>query len=133
MKVRTFPLVLAIGVLAISGCSSGGTKTPPAGPPAGGATATGTATAGNPCADAANTIKQHVNRAEVTSVDMTGVCTIATVLTTLADSDLDKAVQICDSAAEVAYTGGTVSLAVQGSSGKELALGLQGEPCIGEP
>jgi hypothetical protein len=33
----------------------------------------------------------------------------------------------------VAYTGDTSSVAVGGQSGKELAAGVKGNPCIGEP
>jgi hypothetical protein len=69
----------------------------------------------------------------VQSIDATGACTIVTLHTSLADSDLDKAVTFCEAAAQVAYTGGTSSVAVNGQSGKELATGVQGAPCIGEP
>jgi hypothetical protein len=134
MKIPMVVLALAAGVsFALSGCSSsGGTSTPPAGAPTTGA-ATVAASTSDPCASVVSAIKQKVTRPEVTKVDATGACTIATIETTLADTDLQTAVDICEAAATVAYTGDNASVAVTGKSGKELAEGVKGEPCIGEP
>ena len=60
-------------------------------------------------------------------------CTIVTVHSTLTDSDFATAVTICDAAATVGYVGDTNSVAVTGASGRELAVGVKGAPCIGEP
>jgi len=40
--------------------------------------------------------------------------------------------QICDSAVEVAFVGSIDSITVMGASGEELAIGVKGQPCIGE-
>jgi hypothetical protein len=40
--------------------------------------------------------------------------------------------QICDSAAEVAFVGSIDSITVVAASGQELAIGVKGQPCIGE-
>jgi hypothetical protein len=116
---------------ALSGCSGSG-ATPSPNPtttaPAGTKTAVGSA-----CADVIGAVKDKVTDAHVQSIEATGACTIVTLHTDLADSDLTTAVQICDSAATVAYIGDTASVAIDGQSGKELATGVKGNPCIGEP
>jgi hypothetical protein len=134
-------MVLIAAVLSMAACSSGN-STSPAGPatstsntsttstatPAGGST-----DAGSGCDTVISAVKGAVTDSTVQSVDATGACTIVTLHTSLADTDLDKAVALCESAAKVAYTGSTSSVTVNGQSGKELAVGVSGNPCIGEP
>jgi hypothetical protein len=62
-----------------------------------------------------------------------GGCHDATIVTSLGPSDSAKGLAICDSAAEVAYTGDTSSITVLAANNKELAIGIKDQPCIGEP
>jgi hypothetical protein len=130
------PAVLIAAVLSIAACSSSSKSPSPTTP----ATSTNSATpaggptdAGGGCDTVISAVKGAVTDSTVKSVDATGACTIVTLHTSLADADLDKAVTLCESAAKVAYTGSTSSVAVVGQSGKELATGVSGNPCIGEP
>jgi hypothetical protein len=129
------PAVLIAAVLSIAACSSSKSASPTtpttstnSATPAGGLT-----DAGGGCDTVISAVKGAVTDSTVKSVDATGACTIVTLHTSLADADLDKAVTLCESAAKVAYTGSTSSVAVDGQSGKELATGVSGNPCIGEP
>jgi hypothetical protein len=138
MKMRMFSLVLTAGMLivslpALSACGSSGTTSTPPTTTATTAAATNTAAAGDPCAGAVDAIKAKVNRPDVTSVDATGACTLVILHSTLTDSDIGTAVTICDAAATVGYVGDTNSVKVTGASSKELAVGVKGAPCIGEP
>jgi hypothetical protein len=138
MKMRMFSLVLTTGMLivsvpALSACgSSSSTSTPPT-TAATTHPAANTSSAGDPCADVINAVKAKVSRPDVKSVDATGACTIVTVHSSLTDSDFATAVTICEAAATVGYVGDTNSVAVTGASGRELAVGVKGAPCIGEP
>jgi len=135
--MRKFSLVLTTGMLvslpALSACGSSGTTSTPPTTTATTHAATNTAAAGDPCANAINAIKAKVTRPEVTAIDATGACTLITLHSTLTDNDFGTAVTICEAAATVGYVGDTNSVAVTGASGKELAVGVKGAPCIGEP
>jgi hypothetical protein len=138
MKMRMFSLVLTTGMLvvsvpALSACGSSGTTSTPPTTAATTRPAANTSSAGDPCADVINAVKAKASRPDVKSVDATGACTIVTLHSTLADTDLATAVTICEAAATVAYVGDTSSVAVDGASGRELAVGVKGEPYIGEP
>jgi hypothetical protein len=78
-------------------------------------------------------VKAHVNRPEVTDVTLIGGCGYIAIATTLADTEGAIAQQICDSAAEVAYTGKIYSVSVTGKSNHELSIGMKGASCIGHP
>lgn len=124
-------IIMAMSGAALVGCSASASPAavnPTTTAPAGHKTA-----AGSGCADQIGAVKAKVTDPALQSIDATGVCTIVTLHTSLADTDLDKAVTMCEAASTVAYTGGTTSVTVVGQSGKELATGLKGNPCIGEP
>jgi hypothetical protein len=78
-------------------------------------------------------VKQHLTSPDVVSVTTEGGCHDTTIVTSLGDSDAAKALAICDSAAVIAYAGDLSSVTVTGASTKELAIGIKGQPCIGEP
>lgn len=67
------------------------------------------------------------------SVTTEGGCHDATIVTTLDPGDSATGLAICDSAAEVAYTGDISSITVLAANNKELAIGIKGQECIGEP
>lgn len=62
-----------------------------------------------------------------------GGCHDALITTTLAATDVAKALAICDSAAEIAYDGDISSITVLAADSTELSIGIKGQDCIGEP
>jgi hypothetical protein len=54
-------------------------------------------------------------------------------VTSLADDGIAAALEICDRAAAVAYVGKVKGITVDAGSHKELAAGIKGSQCIGEP
>ncbi len=132
MRALSIATMIVVAGAALAGCGSSGASPSPSNPtttaPAGTKTAVGDA-----CATQIGAVKAKVTDPSVQSIDATGACTIITLHTSLADTDLTKAVAICEDAASVAYTGDTASVAVNGQSGKELATGAKGQSCIGEP
>lgn len=115
--------LLAIALVLSSGC----------GAPSGDARSATAAPAPDSCGKTADTVKQHVQQPEIRSVTMQGQCTLVSIKTTLGDGDSGTAKEICDSAAEVAYSGDTNSITVQGRSGKELSVGITGAHCLSQP
>jgi hypothetical protein len=69
----------------------------------------------------------------VKTVSAIGQCSTLSITTTLTDDQTDLAKALCESAAEVAYTGDTNSIKVLGASGKEMALGLSKARCLAQP
>ena len=134
-----------IGAMTIAGCGGGGsTPSPASGSPspasaaASQAPAAGTATTGadsGSCGEAtAALVKQHLARPDVVSVTTEGGCHDALIVTSLEPTDWAKGQAICDSAAEVAYAAGDISsITVLAASTRELAIGIKGAPCVGEP
>jgi len=131
-------LVLAmIGALALSACGGGaGGATPPPGtqtstvPPV---VSTGGLPDG-PCGEAtAVLVKEHLAaRTDIVSVTTEGGCHDATIVTSLDGSDWQTGLEICDSAAEVAYAGDLSSITVSAADSTELAIGIKGQSCIGK-
>jgi hypothetical protein len=119
------------GLALLGGCGGSSPKKTPELHPAKGATTTTVASAN--CGDVDTLVKQHVNRPEVTSVDVIGGCSRVSINTTLAEGDAATANDICTTAAEVAYDGPASSVSVESASGKELAIGIKGASCIAEP
>lgn len=79
-------------------------------------------------------VKSHLGSPpEVRSVRVVGGCTSVEILTTLGGGDSAAATRLCTSAAEVAYSKHTNGLTVLSAAGKELAVGIAGASCIGEP
>lgn len=126
-----------VGALAIAGCGGGSSTQTPSSSPASPAPAASTAASGTgsgSCGEAtAALVKQHLARPDVVSVTTEGGCHDATIVTSLDPSDSATGLAICDSAAEVAYTGDLSSVTVLAANNKELAIGIKGQPCIGEP
>jgi hypothetical protein len=86
------------------------------------------------CGGVANAVTTHLAATpQITKVEVVGRCSSLIVRTSLADTEFSSATDLCDKAAEVAYTGDTKSVTVLGQSGKELAIGLSTAPCVGEP
>ncbi len=134
--------------MAIAGCGGGSTSTQPpssspaspaaadsaAASPAAAASTASSGTGSGSCGEAtAALVKQHLTQPDVVSVTTEGGCHDATIVTSLEPSDAAKGLAICDSAAEVAYTGDISSITVTAANNKELAIGIKGQPCIGEP
>lgn len=93
--------------------------------------------AGDSCGGVVDKVESHLaSAAEVRSVRnvrVVGGCTSVEILTTLGDADSAAATRLCTSAAEVAYSKHTNGLTVLSAAGKELAVGIAGASCIGEP
>jgi len=82
------------------------------------------------CGSAADTVKNHVQSDKIESVTVLGQCTLVVISTALADEDSATAREICESAAEVAYTGDINAVSVKSSTGEELSQGIAGAKCI---
>ncbi|MEV6868714.1 hypothetical protein AB0M44_48050 [Streptosporangium subroseum] len=82
------------------------------------------------CGDTAEKVKQSVTQPEVKKVSVTTGCSSVLVETALADDKSAAAQEICEAAAEVAYSADTNSVRVIGASGKELAVGISGAKCL---
>lgn len=139
IRSRAAGLVLAVvAAMAVASCGGSGATQAPAASTASPAPATEAATttgAGSgDCGEAtAALVKQHLAQPAVVSVTTEGGCHDATITTSLGASDSATGLAICDSAAEVAYTGDISSITVLAADNKELAIGIKGAPCIGEP
>jgi hypothetical protein len=125
--------LLAIAVVISSGCGQAGAGSPSPNPPPGVGQSTTAAPAPNSCGETAGKVKQHARQSEIESVTMQGQCTLVSIRTTLGDGESSTAQKICDSAAEVAYSGDTNSISVLGRSGKELSVGIAGATCLAQP
>ncbi len=110
-----------IAISLLTGCSAAESpqKTDPA-----------PATTEDACGPAAGTIKQHLSKPEVNEVVVIGQCTSAVIRTALADDAGEIARQLCETAAEVAYTGDVNAVTVVGKTGRELAIGISGMKCM---
>jgi hypothetical protein len=132
MNSRT---VLIVGTiwLALSGCSSGSSDASAPSTQAAGGTSSaagGSQNQSSTCGGTADKVKQHLAGPEIQTVVMMGQCTLVSIKTTLADDDTATAKQLCDSAAEVAYSADTNSIQVLGASTKELAIGISKAKCL---
>jgi methylaspartate ammonia-lyase len=86
--------------------------------------------------DAANAVADRLQRADVTTINVIGGCHYVDIQTTLEGNRIANATtaqQICDSATEVAYSGGILGITVTDRAGHERASGANGEPCSGFP
>lgn len=128
-KRTTFLLasILLCGTPSLTACSR---RSDPPSPPVNGASTP--ALPPDPCAGIANLVKDHLNSPEVRSVVVQGQCTSLVVATTLGDNNNDTAQRLCDTAAEVAYSGDVNSVSVLAGSGKELAIGISGAKCLSD-
>ena len=139
VRSRAAAVVLAVvGAMAIAGCGGGsGASQAPASSPASPVPAASTAAGGTgsgPCGEAtAALVKQHLARPDVVSVTTEGGCHDATIVTSLGPTDSATGLAICESAADVAYAGDISSITVLAANTKELAIGIKGQSCIGEP
>ncbi|MGI5240477.1 hypothetical protein [Dactylosporangium sp. CA-139066] len=77
----------------------------------------------------AGKVRERLSRPGVKTVTVDAACGTVTVATTLSDGDATTARQLCDLAAELAYSGSVNALRVTGDSGKDLAVGAKGSPC----
>ena len=86
--------------------------------------------------DAANAVADRLRRADVTEINVIGGCHYVAISTTIEGNGFANATtgqQICDSATEVAYSGGILGITVTDRAGHERAAGANGEPCSGFP
>jgi len=79
-------------------------------------------------------IEKAVSEFGVTDISIIGQCTTVAIGTTLADdaSGAETARRICTAAATVAYVGDITGISVAAADGSELAVGIDGAPCIGD-
>jgi hypothetical protein len=113
------PVVVAALFALLAGCERGAAPAAPTSAPAAG-----------PCDTALTAkVRDRLARPGVATVTVDSACATVTVETTLSDGDATTARQLCDLAAEVAYTGAVQGLRVTGQSGKDLAVGTKGAPC----
>jgi|GEM_PF-3876376 len=116
------------GALLLSGC--GGIDEDDPAPPPTGATTQAPEPSGATCDQAADTVKNHLNSPDVTSVTVVGQCTLVVVETTLGDDDTSAARQLCERAGEVAYTGDINGISVTSRSDAEISNGITGMKCL---
>ena len=104
---------------------------------AAGAATTAKAAAGGAsgCVDAALAVDKVIG----TSADVTGIKVIGGCMVSVATSlqpgaaGASAALALCDRAAEAAYAAGAKSISFDSIAKHELAAGIKGSPCIGEP
>jgi hypothetical protein len=121
MRPSAVALVLTAGAALLSGCAEA--EPDPTAPPS-------TAAAADDCGTAATTVREHLKNAEVRTVTVNGQCTNVTIDTGLADGDVAAGRRLCETAAEVAYTGDINSVTVLSTSGAELSAGIPGMRCL---
>lgn len=151
----TVATVAMVGALAVAGCGSAGTSAPaqtaaaapgagtpgaassaaPSSTPDSGAAAGSAGSGAGTCGEGtAALVKQQLTQPEIVSITTEGGCHDATIVTTLAATDVAKALAICDAAAAIAYPAGDISsVTVTGANDKELSISVKGQECIGEP
>jgi hypothetical protein len=87
--------------------------------------------------DTANAVADHLQRADVISVNVIGGCHFVDILTTIEGNGNANALigrDICDSATEVAYASSDIlGITVTDRTGHERAAGSSTERCIGVP
>lgn len=80
-------------------------------------------------------ISYQLRSPDVTSVRIIGGCHNISIATSLEDSGssaVGRALAICDKVAAFAYTGPLSAISVSSKGGRELAIGIKAQPCIGE-
>jgi hypothetical protein len=117
------PAVAVAALLLLTGC---GHDTAPAPAPT---PARSSAGAGGCDAALAGKVKDRLARPGVEDVTVDAACTTVTVATTLSEGDASAARQLCDLAAEVAYSGSVNTIRVLGQSRTDLAKGAKGSSC----
>jgi hypothetical protein len=71
---------------------------------------------------------------EVTDIKLLGGCMVSVSTNLQPGADGARAAQaLCDQAADVAYAAGAKSVSIDSMVKHELAAGIKGSPCIGEP
>ena len=133
MRPHRFGGVVAVVVVAaLSGCSSEAEPSPAAQPPpaAEATVASAGPAAADDCGDVADLIRDHVGAEKVEKVTVVGQCTTVVIDTNLSDSEADRAVALCNSAAEVAYVDDINSIRVLNAAGDELAQGITDLKCL---
>ena len=138
-------LVLAGGLL-LAGCggstaaatATAATTTPdattaPAASDAATDAAASDANAGGCGAAAVTAITNGLPKDNPVKVKIIGGCHQASLETSFTKADVITALHLCDAAAQVGYVDGVSSITVTGADGHELAAGLVGTDCIGEP
>ncbi|MET8002214.1 hypothetical protein [Nonomuraea glycinis] len=144
-KILLVAAPLAAALLVLSGCGQDGSGQygleqygsgqDAAGPPPQSLSAQDgrSADGQDPCGGNAEKVKKRVRQAQVRSVTVAGQCTSLSIETTLGDEESATAKEICDAAAEVAYSGDTNAIRVLGASGRELSIGIAGASCLAQP
>ena len=139
-KILLVAAPLAAALLVLSGCGQDGSGQygsgqDAAGPPPQSLSAQdGRSAAGqDTCGGNAEKVKKRVRQAQIRSVTVAGQCTSLSIETTLGDEESATAKEICDAAAEVAYSGDTNAIRVLGASGRELSIGIAGASCLAQP
>jgi hypothetical protein len=124
-----------VAVFALAGCADDTPPAPGTGStsPAIGVTPPVASSPATDCGGLAAEIREKLVVEGMQSVEVTGQCTTVVIGTSLGDADGTRAKDICDAAAEIAYTGNVNSIRVEGSSGKELSQGMAGAPCVASP
>lgn len=112
-------------------------STAPASTTAGGAATTAKAGASSTsgCGDAAVAVDKVIGSStDVTNIKVIGGCMVS-VSTSLqgGPAGAGAARDLCDKAADVAYAAGAKSVSINSITKSELAIGIKGAPCIGEP
>jgi len=139
-KILLVAAPLAAALLVLSGCGQDGSGQygsgqDAAGPPPQSLSAQDgrSADGQDPCGGNAEKVKKRVRQAQIRSVTVAGQCTSLSIETTLGDEESATAKEICDAAAEVAYSGDTNAIRVLGASGRELSIGIAGASCLAQP
>ncbi|HUR05339.1 MAG TPA: hypothetical protein VM347_22545 [Nonomuraea sp.] len=123
-------ILLAAALLVLPGCGQAGSGTPPPSL----SSQDGQSAAGqDPCGGNAEKVKKKVRQAQIRALTVEGQCTSLSIETSLGDEESGAAKEICDSAAEVAYSGDINAIRILGASGKELSVGIIDAPCLAQP
>ncbi|MEV0592981.1 hypothetical protein [Nonomuraea cavernae] len=129
-KILLAATLLAAALLVLTGCGQDGSGVPPQSL----SSSDDQSVAGqDPCGGSVEKVKKKVRQAQIRSVTVEGQCTSLSIETSLGDEESGAAKKICDSAAEVAYSGDTSAIRVLGASGKELSVGIVDAPCLAQP
>jgi hypothetical protein len=133
--VSTVPSASVTSATTSTAASTATTPTPTTASGGAATTAHGGAGSSSDCGDAAVAVDKAIGSStDVTDIKVIGGCMVSVSTGLQAGSAGAGAAQdLCDQAADAAYAAGAKSLSINSITKTELAIGIKGSPCIGEP